>query len=167
MKMISTTTEENIDQVGDEDFDLTSSESKDSSGNSNLQFPNKPKSFTGPNKSTSEPEDSVNIPGVNTLTGVVLHQALEERDIKILFKKSHANPIKIDLNNFVLLDSQSTMDLLCNSKLVGNIYKAKKRCSFIVTEARFSSITGHSQPVTSQMYGSTKNLPPTSLPSII
>ena len=63
---------------------------------------------------------------MTTPTGVVLQQAFEERNRKLLFKKSHAKSIKIDLRNIILLDVQSNMDLLFNPKLVGNIYKAKK-----------------------------------------
>ena len=42
-----------------------------------------------------------------------------------MFKNSHAKSIKLDLRNSILMDSQSTMDLFCNPKLVGKIYNAK------------------------------------------
>ena len=46
---------------------------------------------------------------------------------KQLFKKSHANSIKLDPRNVILLERQSTMELFCNSNLVGKVYKAKKK----------------------------------------
>ena len=58
---------------------------------------------------------------------MVLHQVFEYQNIKVRFKKSHTNSIKIDLRKVILLESQSTMDLLCNPKLIGKIYKAKKK----------------------------------------
>ena len=45
--------------------------------------------------------------------------------------------------------------------------RPRKICAFIVTDAKFSSLTRHRYPVTSHMYGSTKNLLPTSSSSII
>ena len=60
-------------------------------------------------------------------TGVVLQQAFKERNRKALSKKSHAKSINLNLRNFILIDSQPTMDLFCNPKLVGNIYKSKKK----------------------------------------
>ena len=74
----------------------------------------------------TDPGDYVNILGVTIPTGVVLQQAFEERNRKVLFKKSHFNSIKIDLRNVILLDSQYSMDLFCNTKLVRNIYKTNK-----------------------------------------
>ena len=50
MKKTFTTLEANIDELGDENYNLTSSDSNESSGNSHLQFHNKPTSFTGPKK---------------------------------------------------------------------------------------------------------------------
>ena len=44
-----------------------------------------------------------------------------------MFKKSHVKSIKIYLRNVILLDSQFNMELFCNTKLVGNIYKANKK----------------------------------------
>ena len=127
MKKTFTTLEANIDELGDEDSELTSSDSKDSSGNSHLKFHNKPTSFTGPKNFNTDPEDYVKIPGVTNPTCVVLQQEFEERNRNLLFKKSHAKSIKLDLRNVILLDNQSTMDQFCNPKLVGNIYKANKK----------------------------------------
>ena len=102
--------EVNIDELRDEDSNLTSFNSKDSSGNSHFQFHNKPTSFTGTNKFKPDPGYYVNIPGVIIPTGVVLNQEFEERNRNVLFKKSHDRSIKVDLNNVILLGSQSTMD---------------------------------------------------------
>ena len=77
MNKTLTTLEAKIDDLGDEASDLTSSDSKDSSGNSHFQFHKKPTSFAGPKKFKTDPEDYVKIPGVTTPTGVVLHQAFE------------------------------------------------------------------------------------------
>ena len=63
-------------------------------------------------------------------TGVVLQQAFEERNRKVLSNKIHANSIKIDLRNVILLDRQYIMDLFCNPKWVRNIYKGKKNMRF-------------------------------------
>ena len=60
-------------------------------------------------------------------TGVVLQQKFEEQNREIMLKKSHANSIKIGIRNVIPLDSQSTMDLFCNSKFVENIYNYKKK----------------------------------------
>jgi hypothetical protein len=51
-------------------------------------------------------------------------QDFEQRNIDILFKQKRKGP-KIDLvlRNVILLDSQSTMDLFCNPRLVNNIHK--------------------------------------------
>ena len=93
------------------------------------KFHNKPALFTGPKKFKIYREDYVKIPGVNTITGVVLQQEFGKRNIKVMLKNSHANSMNLDLRNVVLLDSQSTMDLFYNTKLVGKIYKAKiKMC---------------------------------------
>ena len=58
---------------------------------------------------------------------VLLHQAFEEQERKLLFKNIHAKSIKVKLRNAILLDSQYTMDLFYNIKLFGKIYKAKKK----------------------------------------
>ena len=57
----------------------------------------------------------------------MLKQAFEERKRKVLDKTIQSKSIKIYLRNFILIDSQSNMELFCNTKLVGNIYKAKKK----------------------------------------
>ena len=74
MKNTFNTLEANIDELGDEDSDLTSSDSEDSNGNSHFRFNNKPESFIGTKKFKTDPEDYVKIPGVTTPTGVVLQQ---------------------------------------------------------------------------------------------
>ena len=119
--------EANIDELGYEYSYLTSYNSKDSSGNSHLKFHNKPASLTGTKKFNPDPEYSVNIPGVNTETRVVLHQEFEEQNIKLMFKESHAKSINLYLRNVILLDRQHIIDLFYNKKLVGNIYKYKKK----------------------------------------
>ena len=69
-----------------------------------------------------------------------------------MFKKSHAKSIKLDLRNVILLDSQSTMGLFCNFKLVVNIYKTKKnmrlqskRVKMIITQK--SQVAGYKPQV--------------------
>ena len=127
MKNTFTTLEENIDKFLYENSALASSDSKDSSGNIHFQFRKNSTSFTGNKKFKTDPEDYVKIPGVNYSAVVLLKQASGERNIKLLLKKSHTKSIKLDIRNIILLNIQSTMDLLYNIKLVENIYKAKKK----------------------------------------
>ena len=54
--------EAKIDNLEDEDSDLTIYDSKYSSGNSPFQFHSNPTSFTGPKNFNTDREDSVNIP---------------------------------------------------------------------------------------------------------
>jgi hypothetical protein len=53
-------------------------------------------------------------------------QSFVRRDEAIVLKQ-HTKCINLDLQNGILLDSQSTMDLFCNPKLVQNITKAKHK----------------------------------------
>ena len=62
----------NIGELGDEESNLISSDSEDRSVNSHLQLHNNPISFTGSKKFNKDHEDSVETPGVNTPTCVVL-----------------------------------------------------------------------------------------------
>ena len=128
--------ETNIDELEYEDSNITSYNSEYISGNSHLKFHNKPTSFTGPKNFNTDPEDYVKIPGVTNPTCVVLQQEFEERNRNLLFKKSHAKSIKLDLRNVILLDSQSTMDIFCNLNLVGNIYKSKKKMCLQIKKGR-------------------------------
>ena len=90
------------------------------------KFYNKLISFTGLTRFNPGPEDYVNIPGVTTPTGVVLQKAFEDINRKVLFKKIHSKSIKLYLRNVILMDSQSTMYLFCNTILIENIYNAMK-----------------------------------------
>ena len=63
-----------IDNLGDEESKLTSSDSKDSSRNSHFRFHKNMASLTGHKKFKTDREYSVNIPVVITPKGVVLQQ---------------------------------------------------------------------------------------------
>ena len=104
---------------------------------------------------------------MTTPTGVVLHQSFEEHKRKLILKKSHTKYINIELRNVILMNRQSTMGLFCNPKLVGNIYKAKKkmhlksnRGNMIITNK--AQVAGYKPHVWFD-----QNLSPTSSPSII
>jgi hypothetical protein len=47
-----------------------------------------------------------------------------EARIAKLFKQNHGSKIKLDLREVILLYSQSTMDLFCNSAMVGKTIKS-------------------------------------------
>jgi uncharacterized protein YodC (DUF2158 family) len=49
-----------------------------------------------------------------------------EPRIAKLFKQTHGTKIKLDLRQVILLDSQSTMDLICNPALVRKTFKSDK-----------------------------------------
>ena len=53
-------------------------------------------------------------PGV----GVVLQQAPEKLIKKVQLDKKHDDSIDLNLGKVILLNSQSTMDLLCNEDMV-------------------------------------------------
>ena len=75
MKKTFNKLEAKIDESGDDESNLTSSDSKYSSGNIHFQYHNKMTSFAGPDKFKIDPEYYVEISGVTKLTGVVLQQA--------------------------------------------------------------------------------------------
>ena len=58
-----------------------------------------------------------------------------------MYNKSHFKSINLDLRNGILLDSQNTIDLLCNTNLVENIYKANKKIR--LHSNRFNIIITH------------------------
>jgi hypothetical protein len=71
-------------------------------------------------------QEEQEITGVPFTEAIAFHQAFEERNAQVLFKQNHSKKIKLYLEEVILLDSQSTMDLFCNPKLVNNIYKSVK-----------------------------------------
>jgi hypothetical protein len=71
---------------------------------------------------------SHDIQGVPTEQAPVLQQSFDNKGYdEILFKQKHGKLNKLNLRNIILLDSQSTMDLFCNSKLVDVITKASSK----------------------------------------
>jgi hypothetical protein len=58
-------------------------------------------------------------------TATVLHQEFEQRNADILFKQKLRSNLNLDLQNIILLDSQSTMDLFCNPELVQEVKRSK------------------------------------------
>ena len=74
-------------------------------------------------KCTRQGENRDQTPGV----GVLLHHAPEKRIQKVLLKKKHDESIDIKLRKVILLNSQSTTDLLCNEEMVERIYKSNKK----------------------------------------
>ena len=70
------------------------------------------------------------------------------------FKKTHAtkSKIKLDLREVILLDSQSTMDLMCNKAMVANIFKSDstmrlKSNGGTMEVGRKATIAGYNQEV--------------------
>ena len=57
----------------------------------------------------------------NPLVGVVLQQASEKRTNKVLTNKKNADSIDLNLRKVILLDIQSTMDLLFNEDILDRI----------------------------------------------
>ena len=56
----------------------------------------------------------------------MLQQAPENSINKVLIEKKHAESIDLNLRKFILIDSQSTMDLLFNENILESICKSKK-----------------------------------------
>ena len=56
----------------------------------------------------------------------MLQQAPENSINKVLLEKKHAESIDLNLRKFILIDSQSTMDLLFNENILESICKSKK-----------------------------------------
>ena len=114
--------ESKIEELQKEDSDITDSDSDEEA--SHFQFEDEEPS-TGFQMIQLE-EDLDDIPGVPFEQATVLHQAFEKRNAEVLFKQNHGKKIELDLKNIILLDSQSTMDLFCNPKLVKKITKTSK-----------------------------------------
>ena len=58
-------------------------------------------------------------PGV----GVVQQKAPEKRIKKVILEKKRSDYFDLNIMKFILIDSQSTMDLLCNEDMLEMIYK--------------------------------------------
>jgi hypothetical protein len=69
------------------------------------------------------------VAGVPDEEGTLLHQEFEQRNADVLCKKNHGQRIKLDLKNVILLDSQSTLDLVCNRKLVDKVTTASNEAT--------------------------------------
>ena len=108
MKKSFTTLEDKIDELENEDSDLTSSDSQDSDGDSYFQFH---KNFMEPQKGFQmfqiERNNRYHTPGVD----VVLQWAPEKRIKKVLLENKHDDYIDVNIRKVILLDRQSTMDL--------------------------------------------------------
>ena len=61
-------------------------------------------------------------PGV----GVVQQQAPEKRIKKVILEKKRSDYFDLNIMKFILIDSQSTMDLLFNENILESICKSKK-----------------------------------------
>ena len=69
---------------------------------------------------------------------VVLQQAPENRIKKVLLEKKHADSIDLNLRKVILLDSQSTMNLLCTEDMVKRVYNSKKKIRLRINGGKWS-----------------------------
>jgi hypothetical protein len=90
--------------------------------------------------------------GLKLEKATMLQQTFEERNAKVLFRQSHSKKIELDLQNAMLLDSQSTMDSFCDPNLVDKTCKTDKKMrlksnggSMIVSHK--ASMKGHNNDV--------------------
>ena len=103
LKKTFTTLTEKIDELENEDSDLSDSDSAQTKA-SHFQM--------GFQFTQREP--------------VALEQIFEKKNADIMFEKIGGTTVQLNLQNVILLDSQSTMDLFCNKRLVNHIYKSKR-----------------------------------------
>ena len=109
MKKSFTTLEDEIDELENEDSNLASSDSEDRDVDSKSQFHNSvTEAQKGVKMLQTDNSNRDQTPGV----GVVLKQAPGKRIKKVLSKKNHNESININLRKVILLNIQSTMDLI-------------------------------------------------------
>ena len=70
--------------------------------------------------------------------GVVLQQPPEKRIKKVLLEKKHTDSIYLNLRKVILLDSQSTMNLLCTEDMVKRVYNSKKKIRLRINRGKWS-----------------------------
>ena len=97
MKKAFTTVNTQLQQLREEDSDLSDSDTEEEA--SHFQFVD------------------------NAFQFAQLDQEFEPRIAK-LFKQAHGTKVNLDLREIILLDSQSTMDLMCNEALVERTFKS-------------------------------------------
>ena len=118
MKKSFTTLDEETDELENKESDHNSSDSEDSDVNSHFEFHN---NSMEPHKGFQmfhiERNNCNQTPGV----GVVLQQAPGNSVKKVLPEKKHSDSIDLNLRKVILLENQSTMDLLSNEDMVERI----------------------------------------------
>ena len=67
---------------------------------------------------------------------VILQKAPIKRTKKLLLKNKHTEYIDIHLRKFILINSQSTMDLIYNEQMLKRINKSKKKMLFFFVTDR-------------------------------
>ena len=124
MKNSFATLEEKIYELENEESELTSSDSEDSAGYYHFQFH---KNVMEPQRGFQILQTERNNRDQTAGVGVVLQQLPEKRINKVLLDNKHADYINFNLIKVILLNSQSTMGLICNEYMVERIYKLKKK----------------------------------------